>query len=37
MMYLVANDQKCGGCNWRVSNLYLMAERWKKAKTAKGN
>jgi hypothetical protein len=30
-MFIVTNDQKCGGCNWRVSNLYLMAESQKEA------
>jgi len=24
-IFLVALDEKCGGCNWRVQNLYLVA------------
>ena len=23
-MFKVAEDEKCGGCNWKVHNLYLM-------------
>ena len=25
-LYIVAHDEKCGHCNWRATNLYLMAE-----------
>lgn len=25
-LFVVATDEKCGGCNWRVGVLYLMGE-----------
>lgn len=25
-IFKVAEDEKCGCCNWRVENLYLIAE-----------
>jgi len=30
-IFLVAQDEKCGGCNWRVNNLYLIAETQEEA------
>lgn len=30
-IFLVANNQKCGCCNWQVTNLYLMARNQRQA------
>jgi hypothetical protein len=30
-MFKVGEDEKCGGCNWEVANLYLMAENQESA------
>jgi len=30
-LYIVAHDEKCGSCNWEVTNLYLMAENEEEA------
>ena len=24
--FIVAHDEKCGNCNWRVSNIYVIAK-----------
>jgi hypothetical protein len=31
-VYIVARDEKCAKCWWRVRNLYLMADTEKNAK-----
>jgi len=31
-VFLVAQDEKCGGCNWHSGNLYLMASSEEEAK-----
>jgi len=31
-IFKVAEDEKCGGCNWRVSRLFVIAENEKSAK-----
>jgi len=31
-VFLVAEDEKCGGCNWHSDNLYLIASSEKEAK-----
>ena len=30
-MFVVAYDQKCGGCNWSVSRLYAYAKTQEEA------
>lgn len=31
-IFKVSEDEKCGGCNWKTSNVYLLAENEKEAK-----
>ena len=31
-IFKVAEEEKCGGCNWEVRNLYLMAENEEEAR-----
>ena len=31
-VFLVANDEKCSGCNWHSDNLYLIASSEEEAK-----
>jgi len=30
-IYQVAEDEKCGGCNWRVANLYFASDSQEQA------
>jgi len=30
-IFQVAEEEKCGGCNWRVSKLYLLADSQEEA------
>jgi hypothetical protein len=30
-MFKVSEDEKCGGCNWKVANLYMMADNQESA------
>ena len=30
-VFVVGEDEKCGGCNWRVSKTYLMAKSQEEA------
>lgn len=31
-IFRVGQDEKCGGCNWRVSNVYLIADSEEQAR-----